>query len=350
MINPVVLFVPVSSDKGVGEYTRSLIIANALQKSNPNCEIHFILNRNMKSAKNCNYETHLSDHSATKDTPLVKSIISKIKPRVVIFDCAGRSQQFAHAQKVGAKVIFISQHQKKRAKGLSLRRLIYSDLQWVVQPEFAIRPLNIMERLKLKLSGKQPPKNIGPILPALIESYPVLNKYDLISGEYVLFSAGSGGHELEGKLASDVFFEAALKFVQISGIKVIFIFGSNYPNELPASDDILVISHVPADEFLVLLNETKASVLSAGSTLLQAIEMRKPCVSIAISKDQPARLTKCSDLSLVLESDCEATEICDKAIQLLDEEVVLKMVKQMEKLIPTDGVTLALNDIELLLK
>ncbi len=349
MINPVILFVPVSSDKGVGEYTRSAIIADAVQEKYPQAKIHFILNRNMKLASSCRYITHLSDYSATKDTPLVNRIISKLKPDLVIFDCAGRAKQFAHAKRTGAKVIFISQHKKKRARGLSFRRLLFCDLQWVVQPDFAIQPLTTIEKLKLKLSGKQAPKNIGAILPTAADADSVLNKYSLTANQYILFSAGSGGHELNGELASDTFYRAAIKVAQQTKLEVVVAFGSNYPKELPASEKTMNILSLPSNEFLVLLNQAKIRVLSAGSTLLQVIEMRKPAVAVAVSKDQPVRLEKCSELGLVISAECIDSEIATKTLSLTQTEKAEKLVNCMRQLNPTDGVSQALLGIESLL-
>ncbi len=349
MINPVILFVPVSSDKGVGEYTRSAIIADALQYRLPGAKIHFILNRNMKLAADCPYTTHLSDHSATKDTPLVNRIISKIKPDLVIFDCAGRAKQFAHAKRSGAKVIFISQHKKKRARGLSFRRLLFCDLQWVVQPDFAISPLTTIEKLKLKLSGKPAPKNIGAILPAAADASSVLNKYSLKADDYILFSAGSGGHELHGELATDTFYRAAIMVSQQVQCRVVVAFGSNYPNPLPASEQTLNILSTPSDEFLVLLQHAKARVLSAGSTLLQVIEMRKPSVAVAVSKDQPVRLEKCRELGLVLAADCRDVDIAEKTLRSMEQTSAQALVERMESINPTDGVAQALAGIESLL-
>ncbi|MBV1911533.1 MAG: hypothetical protein KUG78_19735 [Kangiellaceae bacterium] len=349
MINPVVLFVPVSSSVGVGEYTRSVIIADALHKRLPQATIHFILNRNMKSAANCAYNTHFSDYSATKDTPLVKSVISKIKPDIVIFDCAGRAQQFVYAKRMGAKVIFISQHRKKRARGLSLRRLLFCDMQWVVQPEFAIKPLSWLERLKLSLSGKAPPKNIGPILPEVVNSTEVLNKFELESGNYLLFSAGSGGHEIAGELASDLLFEAAKEVQFKTKLRTLMVFGPHYPNEVPEIDEVLALSHVSTKEFLVLLSHARGRVLSAGSTLLQAIEMHKPAVAVAVSKDQPDRLNRCAAHGLVLKAEINSKSVCEQTLLLLEPEMSQRLVDEMARLKPTKGVSEALSDIQTLL-
>lgn len=345
MINPVILFVPVSSDKGVGEYTRSLIIANAVQQKLPEAQIHFILNKNMKLANGCQYQTHFSKFSATKDTPLVNEIIAKIRPNIVIFDCAGRSQQFATAKRYGAKVVFISQHRKKRARGLTLRRLLFCDLQWVVQPTYAIQPLNRFEQLKLKILGKKPPKNIGPIVPKINSDSNILEEYSLKEEQYVLFSAGSGGHIINGELAADVFYRAALELAEKVDCKIVMVFGANYPKSLPVDSSIICLSHVPTEEFLTLLKKARHRVLSAGSTLLQVIELKLVSLAIAISKDQPSRLKRCARLGLVLKSKCDETAIVDGSLKLFEESTNRDIKKNLKVIEPTLGIAEVLLDI-----
>ena len=92
MNKKVILFIPVSAPGGIGEYIRSVIIAEHISKKWPDSDIHFIINQNSLYINNCPFNTHLSRQSATKDTPKVKQVIDDIKPDLVIFDCAGRGQ------------------------------------------------------------------------------------------------------------------------------------------------------------------------------------------------------------------------------------------------------------------
>ncbi len=330
MINPVILFVPVSSDKGIGEYTRSAIIADEIKRQIPQAEIHFILNRNMKSSQDCLYTTHFSNQSATKDTPLVNSVITKLKPNLVVFDCAGRSKQFVHAKKSGAKIMFISQHHKKRARGLKLRRLLFCDSHLVVQPEFAIRPLSFIERLKLKLSARSAPQNIGPIMPKISGNSGILERLSLLEESYIVFSPGSGGHELNGELASDVFYKAAKKIAKQNSVKVVMLFGAHYPKDLPLDEQLVVLSHLNTNEFLELLYHAKIRILSAGSTLLQVIEMKKPSIAVAISKDQPTRLEACVSKNFVLSAALDETDICRQIENITKQKMVEKISRALE--------------------
>jgi len=351
MRNPIILFIPVSSTEGIGEYTRSVILAQAIEEQIENAEIHFILNKHAQYAHSCAFKVHFSNHSATKDTPAVKSVIQSIRPHLVIFDCAGRSRQFAYAKSLGAKVIFISQHKRKRSRGLKTNRLLNTDLHWVVQPKYAISPLGYLMRLKLKLLNKMPPKCIGPILPKIDPKITAkaLASYHLNANEFFLFSAGSGGHKIDGTLVADIFYEAAIDFCQQTTIPTIMIFGPNYPNKLPESKLVTCLKYIPSTEFVVLLNEARGRVIGAGDTLLQAIELQKPSVAAVISKDQPARLDICSKQGLVITSETNRKSLFEKAICLLDENIYLAMEKKMLQMQPICGMDIALSDIKYLL-
>ena len=111
--NAKILMIPVSSPQGIGEYMRSLIIAQALAAKWPGLDIQFVLNKHAPSAASCPFPTHLLNNSATKEKAAVNQLLQHLKPDLVIFDCSGRASQARQAKKLGAKVVFISQHQKK---------------------------------------------------------------------------------------------------------------------------------------------------------------------------------------------------------------------------------------------
>ena len=104
------LFIPVSSLQGVGEYTRSLIIAKAVIKKWPDFKIYFVLNKHLPIIDSCPFEVLTTEDSATKDSNSVDEIIESVQPDLVLFDAAGRAANFQKAKAVGAKVTFISQH------------------------------------------------------------------------------------------------------------------------------------------------------------------------------------------------------------------------------------------------
>jgi len=351
MKTPSILFIPVSSPSGSGEYYRSLILAEEFKKIYPSADIHFILNRYVCYADSCPFPTHLSKHSATKDTPKVKQVIKELRPDLVIFDCSGRASQFKYAKSMGCKVIFLSQHRKKRARGLKLSRMFYYDLHWVVQPDYTIPPLSWMEKLKLKFARKNVPQNIGAILPKIVSNNDssLLQEYGVVENEYFLFSAGSGNHLKNGELIADIFYRAALSFANKTKIPCVMVFGINYPHKLPDNSSVTCIHHLPYSEFSQLLISAKGRVISAGDTLLQTIELRKPSVAVAVTKDQPARLSACTSMELVIDAKPEEEDILYKAIQLLDKTIYLSILNKMKAQQAIGGLEIALQGMAQLL-
>lgn len=314
------LFIPVSSPQGVGEYMRTLQLAHTLKDDyQEGIDIHFILNKHTQYADECPFDTTLLDRSATKETLKVCQFIESFKPDVVVFDCAGRAEQMKAAKKVGAKVVFISQHSKKRAKGIKFNRYNLIDVHWVVQPDFCIQPLSWLEKLKLKLLPLAYPKNVGPFTAALAQSQikESLAQYNLEKNAFFIVNAGSGGHIVNGINCADVYYEAGLAIAQQTSLKGVVIFGPNYTKPLALNDSIICLSGIQGAAFLALLSQARIAVLSAGDTLLQSISLHTPAIACAISKDQSHRLACCVTTGVVYSAELNVADITDKANELL---------------------------------
>ena len=88
---PVFLFIPVSSAEGIGEYMRSLIVANQILQHWPNAQISFILSEQAPYFLQCPFDVLTTPKSPTKHTKEVNQIIEQLKPDVVIFDAKSLS-------------------------------------------------------------------------------------------------------------------------------------------------------------------------------------------------------------------------------------------------------------------
>jgi len=315
------LFIPVSSPKGIGEYMRSLLLAQNLKSElDEQVDIHFILNKNTAYAKNCPFETTLLNHSGTKELHKVCDVIKKLKPDVVVFDCAGRAAQMKTAKKVGAKVVFISQHAKKRAKGLKLNRINLIDAHWVVQPDYCIEPLSWLEKVKLDLFPLTLPRNVGPFMASYSDEQKqfMLSEYKLTPKEYFVVNAGSGGHYNNGENCADIYFNAAREIAKRTGLKGVVVFGMNYNKPLPQTDELICVSSLQNTVFLALLSDAKVALLSAGDTLLQAIAIQTPTVACAISKDQSHRIERCISTDVVLRANLDINDITNKVEHIIE--------------------------------
>lgn len=336
-----VLFVPVSGTTGIGEYMRSSIIAEQLALRYPDWLLAFVLNKQAPYALACPYKSYLLDDSPTKCVDEVNQIISDFRPDVVVFDASGRQSQLAHAKACGAKVIFFSQHEKKRRRGLKPSRLKVTDAHFVVQPAFTIKPLALVERIILKVMNEDTPECIGPVFSPVDQNIKakLLAKHDLIENQFLLFNAGSGGHKVAGKLAANEFAFAAAKLAKSTGLTCVMIYGSNYPETLPDLDGVIAIKQVDNSEFMALLEAAKINVIAGGDSLLQALALKKVCVAVPVSKDQPARIKRCMSAHAIVSAELDQESMVRETQALLTGEQFEQLHARIKSLGMENGLT-----------
>ncbi|BCV38610.1 hypothetical protein TUM17377_39380 [Shewanella chilikensis] len=350
-VAPKFLFVPVSCEEGIGEYMRSTIVADEIMQRWPGAQIEFVLNSRAPYAKYCSYPTHLVDDTPTKRVKEVNQLISELKPDLVIFDAAGRKAQLKHAYRSGAKVVFISQHKRKRARGMKLVRALVTDSHWVVQPEFVIGDISRFDRFKLNLIKRAEPIFTGPIFarPDKALQQQLQQAYNLKPKGYLLYSAGSGGHYVGATLAAERFAQVAQVCYQKMGIPSVMVFGPNYPKALPRLEGVVSIERLSSMEFINLLDGAVGAVLSGGDTLLQAIALKVPTLAVAVSKDQPKRIDSCVQRGLAISSDIETDAMCTQVQRLLEPQTVGQLVANMDKEGEAKGLDICIMEIARLL-
>lgn len=343
--SPKFLFVPVSSAEGMGEYMRSLIIAKEVERRWPNATIQFVLSRHAPYASNCPYPTALLDDTPTKNIKAVNDFMSFFMPDFVIFDASGRRSQLSHAKQLGASVIFISQHKRKRSRGMKVMRAKVTDSHWVVQPEFVIGAISWFDKLKLKLIDKPEPKVIGPIFvnPKQEKQTKLLDSYNLKRDGFVLLSAGSGGHQDHQGYVVEDFAEAAIRIYRETKLPCIIVYGPNYPGEMVSCEGVIAVKSLPPEDLINMLDAAKVAVLSGGDTLLQAIALKKPTLSVAVSKDQHYRLKVCSTNGLTVCSSRDVSAMTRALLGLLEEQNFALLESNLSKSKCKNGLDISMD-------
>lgn len=311
-----ILMIPVSSPQGIGEYMRSLVIAEALKRQWPSLDIQFVLNKHAPVASSCPFPVHLLNHSATKEKAAVNNLLLQLQPDLVIFDCAGRASQARQAKKLGAKVVFISQHKKKRAKGFALGRLPALDAHWITQFKFVDGDLTALEKFKLRLFKKAAPIFTGPIFSQPQPTLPAAFA-DLQGQSFSVWAAGGGGHQVDGKSATEVFYQAAVEFASATAPAVL-VTGSNFKAQLASTEHVRVLQSLPNTELMALLQQASLVVSGGGDMMGQAIVLGKNTVAVPVAKDQPDRVLACAAEGLIYPATLAKTDIvaqCQKAMQ-----------------------------------
>ncbi len=349
--NPRFLFIPVSSPEGIGEYMRSIIIANRVLTQWPDANIQFILSEQAPYTVNCPFPTLITPSSPTKHIKLVNKFIKEFNADIVIFDASGRKAQLRQAKKSGAKVVFISQHQKKRSRGLKLGRLSVTDCHWVVQPSFIMPDISRWEKAKLKWYNKPSPVCTGPIFTPVNkhQQQTLLAKLGIENTDFILFNAGSGGHMVEGHLAADIYAETAKSISEKNQVTCVMLYGSNYPHEVQSSGNVIAIKQLDNSDFINLIDAANAVVISGGDTLLQTIVLQKPCLTTPVSKDQPSRIKICVENNLVLSCSTAAADMEKAAVELLDSHNQRKLLDNLKQSKQTNGLDVAMCDIKKLI-
>ncbi|RTR27957.1 hypothetical protein EKG39_19555 [Shewanella atlantica] len=351
LLSPKFLFVPVSSAEGIGEYMRSKIIADEVAQHWPEAQIEFVLNSNAPYIHSCPYKIHLVDDSPTKKIREVNELMTELSPDIVIFDAAGRKAQLKHAKKLGAKVIFISQHRRKRSRGMKVERALVTDSHWVVQPEFVIGDITRFDKFKLDLIDRPHPIFTGAVFPQPDKELQqkLQQEFDLVDGDYLLYSAGSGSHHVKNGLAADLWAEVAQKTYQQFGIKSVMVFGPNYPHPLPELDGVIAVLQLTSIEFINLLQGAKASVLSGGDTLLQSMALGIPSLVVPVAKDQPNRIKKCYEAGWIHTSKPQVDAMCKALSSLLTESKLVELKDKYAQCSLENGLNIVMSEIERLL-
>lgn len=337
-----ILFVPVSSPKGIGEYMRSTCLAKAIQARHPEADIRFVLSAQAEYHRQCSFPVKLTPKSPTFHTSIVNDYISEFRPDIVVFDASGRVGQLRHCKKLGVKTIFICPRSRKLSKGLAMRRLQYTDRIWLVQPAFALQALSFWAKFKLRLLGKSEPITVGPIFlpPSEAVAETLHKKYGLDSGQYIIVSSGSGGHYVNDTLVTDVFADAAIKIAESTDLKVVVVYGLNAHKPHRNNPKIIEIDHLDAEEFNSLLLKANGALLAGGSSLLQSLSYHLNVVAAPITEEQNARVSLCASLDLLVQSEMSAPAMAKSMLTLIDSEQRLSS-KNIE-----NGLSLAIDDLD----
>lgn len=352
MIEPRLLFVPVSGEKGVGEYYRSLTIARGVQHRWPRAQIHFVVNRRAGYADEVPFPSVKVDGSPTFNSPAVSRAIAELKPQVVIFDSAGRAAQLRAARAAGARTVFISSRPSARRKGFRLRRLRQMDQHWLAWPVSLEGGLSTWERLKLRLAGRTEIIYLDSVYPPADEqrATDLLRGLNLKAGEYVVFCAGGGGYQHAGVPASEIFAQAAAEVGREGHITTVWVRGPNYSGDSALDRQVIVLPTVTPPEMIDLLSGARIAVINGGSLLLQALALGVPCVAAPVAGDQHARIAKCSQRGAVMPVALEGRALSLATLALLREPAELDALRtRVAALGLRNGVKQAVSALERML-
>jgi ADP-heptose:LPS heptosyltransferase len=318
--NTRLLFIPVSGARGMGEYARSLALATAMTSRFPQLEVHFALSRAAPYAAATPFASTLLPASPTLHTREVCALIREFRPRVVLFDNAGRTAQLRAARAAGARVVFVSSRPRQRRKAFRLRWLALLDEHWIAYPEFIAGALTALERLKLRVRPGPRVRFVDVLLPepdALIAAA-ALARFGLRAREFLLIVPGGGsGHP--GAEDAPAVIAAAAGALAGRGCDTLLVGGVSGTDAAAGAGPphLKLAPLLPLAELAELMRASRLVVSNGGDTLLQVLACGRPCVAVPIAGDQAHRIGRCVRAGLAVRGEIEPRALADTVTALL---------------------------------
>lgn len=371
-----ILFIPVSTPKGIGEYKRCEAIAlalqhaqrqNQMQNDQQEAMLHlsFALNQSVRYLNDVPFKVYSLPKSATKCNDEVIALLHQQQPDLVVFDSTCRKPQLRAAKAVGAKVIFVSSRPKPRRKGLKPSRSDYIDWHVTVQPT-PLRQPNAPEHETNRANYPQlhpvdvllPPMAMAANLALLPAASPASSQLLSIGESKIEFadqskpllvvSPGGGGQHYKDVDAVDVFAEAAIRLARQAMVNVIVVLGPNatrsadtylnYSREV-VTDNCHFVQSLSQVDYLRLCQQADYLLINGGSTLSQALTMPAAMVVVATAKDQYERIDRLAKLGYLEPAQLQVASILSAVERAMHSQALL------ERPVLTNGMQDVVNKI-----
>ena len=301
---PRVLFVPVSGPHGSGELMRCLIIARELRRAEPGIDSHFLVSRNAVFREAVDFPVHDCDDSPTRSTPQVLATLAALRPRVVVFDNAGRTEQLRAARRGGARLVFTSRSPRLRWKAFRVTWLRLLDEHWIVFPKFVTGGLSLVERAKLWFAQDYRVRHLDtlftPSQPREREAW--LAAQGLSEGQYTLFVPGGRAEQQPNGLdPAELFVDAASRYAGETRATAVVLTGrvaADTPAATAAS--LRLLPRVRPEEVQHLLAAAARVVSNGGTSLIHALAHGKEIVTVPLAADQARRIRRAARLGVVI--------------------------------------------------
>jgi glycosyltransferase involved in cell wall biosynthesis len=331
----------------MGEYARSLAIARAASRRFEGAAIHFILSREAPYAADAPFPTTLVPSSPTFHSAAVIDLLEKWRPDVVIFDNAGRTAQLRAAQRLGARIVYISARRRQRRKAFRLHWMRLIDEHWIAYPEFIAGRIGVIERLKLKIASRPVVRYLDVILsqgdPRRLGA--ILSRAGCESGTFVLVVPGGGtGHPGADDAAAQ--FMTAARGLAAAGVPTVYV-GPLGATGVAGARNWHPLGPLLQAELAELMCNARLIVVNGGSTLLQAIACGSACLAVPIAKDQAERIARCAAAGVAVNTTLDAASMVQAAQQLLENEPQrAALADRARRLGLADGVDIAMRALD----
>jgi hypothetical protein len=340
---------------GVGEYARSLIVAEAARERWPRATIRFVVDKLNRRFPHDSFEHHLLDGRVSQDMENLNAVLRETAPDVVVFDNTGRTDQIICARKLGIPTVYVASRPKTRERAFRVRRLWRLDQLWIIQHRFGPEAPSVtaLERLKRIFAPRTEISFLDAIFPEsdADRCQALRRELGLVSEPYALFVAGGGGWKLQGRWVADLFLEAARRVRDAVGIRCVVVMGPLYTDDAPQVPGLTVLPALPPTDLVDLLHDATFVACGGGSVACQAMALGRICIAApAGGPDQPERIRNYARQGLLAASEMTAEAISSRALELLNQPTSLAETRaRLASYGPRNGLPTAVRNLERLL-
>lgn len=319
--SPHLLFIPGGGRTGLGESVRTLALAHGARERWPEARIGFITDDQHVRLDGDTFERHTVTGTVSRSVEAVNRLLRELKPDLVVFDGRGRGAQISCAFRAGARTVYIAAAEATRRRAFRWSRLRRLDQLWI-RRDF-VDPwsdLTLGERARLRVARGPEVHHVQAIHapPDAGRLAALRDRIGLGGDSYLLFAAGGGGWEHEGRPASDLFAAAAREVKDASGRSCVVVLGPLYTGRLSAVEGVTVVSSLSPPEMIDLVGGAEIVVSGGGGLMGQALGSGRICVAAAVGgSDQPGRIQRGAEAGLVVASPLAADAIAERVLDLL---------------------------------
>jgi hypothetical protein len=322
------LFVPQGRSKGSGEYLRCLSLAKRAARRWPDARIVFATKRAQLRLDDDPFERfHLpKDHLGAA----LQRVLWAVQPDLVVFNNIGKERDLAAVRSAGARSLYIGSIPHYRKRVLERRMLRRLDALWIHPEAHGADTLTPHERTAWQRGGRPPLEFIDSIFepPDPETTARRLATLGLERDGYVLFTPGGGGWDIDGKPASDLYLEAAVRVAEARDIPCLLVRGPLHQGKHETPRRVTIIDYLPQPEFLGLIESARVVAATGGGMLYQALALGAVCTVAAMpAGDQAVRTRSAAERGVALSSPADSAAISERVIQLLDDPALREAIR-----------------------
>lgn len=314
-----ILFVPYYGT-GVGEFVRSVTLAEAVAARWPETRIEFLLPGGPGIRRDTRFPFTTHDGPDQARGAFDSAQLERLRPSLVVFDNGCRTETLRVARRLGIRSAYLS------VRSGPLRKTFRPDWLWLLDDNWHQRERLTEDALSCRQQFLARCGRTRRLLfdTCYAEAPPALDQLPadvrtLIDGSFVLLSPGGGGWPIAGRTAASLYLDVAAEIAAQRGIPVLTLTGV-LPAGSPVDGRTRHLPTVPQQTFRELMRRATVTVTNGGGTLHQAFVQGAACVAAPLGgDDQPGRIAAYAAAGYLIAAEPTVEALTTATLRLLDD-------------------------------